>query len=254
MPPKNARCLYCSKAFPSQNAVRLHVSATLSCNKTWKKQFSQENSKPPQDLPLKTHNEISPLTPSLSEGPTDDEMDTIADNFNLPSTPTAPLEAIGEDVTSLSSRPNNFKGDLHGLRFSEQYPRPIANPIGFQKTRFEKQCEEDKTNGKPCWEPFSSQDEWELARWLINNVNQKVTDKYLKLPMVCQKIFQKKKVLCYIQVQQNNKISFKSNYQLVKTVDKLRTGPGWHCEIIDLAGDQVGEDGRTLAEDLELWR
>ena len=40
----------------------------------------------------------------------------------------------------------------------------------------------------------------------------------------------------------------------MKTVDKLQTGPGWHCEIIDLAGDQVGEDGRTLAEDLELWR
>ena len=134
MPPKNAHCLYCSKALPSQNAVRLHISATLSCNKTWKKQFSQENSKPPQDLPLKTHNKISPLTPSLSEVPTDDEMDTIADNFNLPSTPAAPLEAIGEDITSLSSHLNNFEGDLHGLHFSEQYPCPIANPIGFQKT------------------------------------------------------------------------------------------------------------------------
>ena len=37
-------------------------------------------------------------------------------------------------------------------------------------------------------------------------------------------------------------------------VDKLQTGPGWFCEIVDLAGDQVGEDGRTLVEDLELWR
>ena len=90
MPPKNARCPYCSKALPSQNTMRLHVSAMLSCNKTWKKQFSQENSKPPQDLPLKTHKEISALTLSLSEGPTDDEMDIIADNFNLPSTPTTP--------------------------------------------------------------------------------------------------------------------------------------------------------------------
>lgn len=188
MPPKNARCPYCSKALPSQNAVRLHVSATLSCNKTWKKQFNQKNAKPSQHLPLKplTHDENSSLTPwSRSNSPTgDDEMDTIADNFNIPSPPTAPLEAIGEDVTILSSRPNNFEGEVHGLRFSEQYPRPIANPIGFQKTRFEKQCEEDKTNGKQRWEPFSSQDEWELARWLIDNVNQKATDKYLKLPMV----------------------------------------------------------------------
>jgi hypothetical protein len=40
----------------------------------------------------------------------------------------------------------------------------------------------------------------------------------------------------------------------VKTIDKMLTGPGWTCEIIDLAGDQVGDDGRTLVEDLELWR
>jgi hypothetical protein len=40
----------------------------------------------------------------------------------------------------------------------------------------------------------------------------------------------------------------------VKTVDRLLTGPGWICETIDLAGDQVGEDGIKLVEDLELWR
>ena len=61
--------------------------------------------------------------------------------------PPPPPEAIGKDVTSLSLCPNNFEGDLYGLHFSEQYPRPITNPIGFQKMRFEKQCEEDKTNG-----------------------------------------------------------------------------------------------------------
>ena len=34
----------------------------------------------------------------------------------------------------------------------------------------------------------------------------------------------------------------------------MLTGLGWACEIIDLAGDEVGDDGRTLVEDLELWR
>jgi hypothetical protein len=111
-------------------------------------------------------------------------MDTIADNFILPSTPAtpAPAEATGEDVTRLSSGPNNFEVEVRGLRFSEQYPRSIANPIGFQKTRFEK--EREKSNRKQPWEPFSSKDEWELARWLIKYVNQKGTDKYLKLPIV----------------------------------------------------------------------
>ena len=40
----------------------------------------------------------------------------------------------------------------------------------------------------------------------------------------------------------------------MKAVDKVPTGPGWTCEIIDLAGDQDREDGGTLVEDLELWR
>jgi hypothetical protein len=184
MPPKNARCPYCSKALPSQNAVRLHVSATPSCNDTWKKQFSQKTSKPTPHLPLKTHHENSSSSPwdiMISTSPTDDAMETFADNFNLPIAPAcaaAPLhEAIGEDA------PNNFEAEVRG-RFSEAYPRSIANPIFFQKTRFENQREEEKRNGKPPWEPFSSQEEWELARWLIVNVNQKATDKYLKLRMV----------------------------------------------------------------------
>ena len=48
----------------------------------------------------------------------------------------------------------------------------------------QKQREEERKIGKLPWEPFSSQDEWELARWLINHVNQKGTDTYLKLPIV----------------------------------------------------------------------
>ena len=165
--------------------MRLHVSATPSCNNTWKKQFSQKDAKPIPHLPLKTHrhDENSSSSPwDISASPTDDAMETFADNFNLPNAPAAaaaPLhEAIGEDV------PNNFEAEVRGRRFSEPYPRSIASPIVFQKTRFEKQREEEKVNGKPPWQPFSSQDEWELAKWLIDNVNQKATDKYLKLPMV----------------------------------------------------------------------
>ena len=192
MPPKNARCPYCSKALPSQNAVRLHVAATLSCNETWKKQFSLKTAIPSQQLPLKTVDENSSSAPwNLSNSPTDDEIETIAENFNLPSTPSTPPEAIHEDITSLvSSGPNDFEAEVQGHRFSEPYPRSIANPIGYQTTRFEMLREEAKTNGKQPWEPFSSQDEWELARWLINNVNQKATDKYLKLPMVSEIMLQ----------------------------------------------------------------
>jgi hypothetical protein len=184
MSQKIARCPYCFKLLPSQNAVRLHVSSTLACNESWEKQFSNPT-EPSQKLPFKPQNEdTSSSSPGIiSNSPSDDEMETIADNFNLPSPPTAP-EAMDEDVSRLPSGPNDLEEEVQGHRFFEQYPRPIGNPVRFQKTRFEKIHDDEKKTGKLPWDPFSSEDEWDLARWLINNVNQKATDKYLKLPMV----------------------------------------------------------------------
>jgi hypothetical protein len=65
-----------------------------------------------------------------------------------------------------------------GLRFSEPYPRSIAHPIRLAQTRFEAQRDDDHANKKQPWHPFASQEEWELATWLIDNVNQKATDEY----------------------------------------------------------------------------
>jgi hypothetical protein len=190
MPPKVARCPYCSKALPTQNAVRLHVAATPECKETWNQQFSQNIKKPSQRLPLKTPEQNHPSSPwIIPNSPTDDEMETFADNFNLPELFVTPSESIVEDITRPPSSAKNVEVEDQALRFSQQYPRPIANPISFQNTRFEKKQGEDIMNGKLPWEPFSSQDEWELASWLISNVNQKATDKYLKLPIVSYWMF-----------------------------------------------------------------
>ena len=192
MPPNVTRCPYCSKALSSQNPVRLHVSATQSCHDSWKKQFSQNNGKPLQPLPSKRSDGNPPLSPcDLHDTPSNDEMDTIAENIILPLTFDPPSEPIGEDVNRPGSTDDdNLHVEEHALRFSQQYPRLIANPIRLQKTRFEKQRDEDTMNGKHPWERFSSQDEWELGRWLINSVNQKATDKYLNLLIVSQETLQ----------------------------------------------------------------
>jgi len=38
-------------------------------------------------------------------------------------------------------------------------------------------------------------------------------------------------------------ILFDSACSLLKHVDSLYTGPAWKCEMIDVEGDMVGEDG-----------
>ena len=115
-------------------------------------------------------------------------MQTIADDFMLPRTntannaefpPSTDKRARIEEVEDEETHP-----ETSGLRFAEPYPHPIAQPIRCEKTRFEVQQDQDSTAGRHPWEPFTSKEEWELATWLINNVNQTATDTYLKLPIV----------------------------------------------------------------------
>ncbi|KIK13684.1 hypothetical protein PISMIDRAFT_36426, partial [Pisolithus microcarpus 441] len=48
-------------------------------------------------------------------------------------------------------------------------------------------------------------------------------------------------------------VSFANAHAFLKYVDSLRTGPAWTCEMIDIVGDVVAEDGSTRWEQLELW-
>jgi hypothetical protein len=118
-------------------------------------------------------------------------MQAIADDFVLP----APSSSVNDDIATPSLTANkcarieevedeDVNPPHSGLRFTEQYPRSIAHPIGLKKTQFEEKQDQDDVAGKQPWEPFASKEEWELATWLIDNVNQKATDKYLKLPIV----------------------------------------------------------------------
>jgi Plavaka transposase len=252
MPPTYPRCPYCSKALPTQNAVRLHVSSSLQCSEAWKKQFNQNPPKRCQRLPLKPSFQCDgPDTPS------DDEMETIADNIHLPLSCEAPIDPLYHRPASPTPPARAARGvneEIRGVRYSLPYPRSIANPISLKKTRFEVQKDCYTKAGASPWHPFLNQDDWELARWLLNNVNQKATEKYLKLPMVSDTVKKYPTRYNEMQVQNNKDITFKSNYHLMKAVDKLSTGPGWTCEIIDVAGDKEGEEGGTLFEDLELWR
>ncbi|KAF8798866.1 hypothetical protein BYT27DRAFT_7032834, partial [Phlegmacium glaucopus] len=123
-------------------------------------------------------------------------------------------------------------------RYIEPYPHPVAHPLRRGQTKFEILKEKQEAANEPPWAPFESREEWELASWLMKNVGQKSTDEYLKLPI--------------IHNQKN--LSFHNNYSFLKKVDQLPTGPSWHCEIIDVVGDKLGNDRKEMHEKVELWR
>jgi hypothetical protein len=47
---------------------------------------------------------------------------------------------------------------------------------------------------------------------------------------------------------------FHNTYSFLKKIDQLHTGPAWVCDLVDITGNQTGEDGKLMVEELELWR
>ena len=69
-------------------------------------------------------------------------------------------------------------------RWIEDYPWP-AGTVGMpSQTYFEELRAEQRCKGQDPWAPFKDEEEWGLAQWLMLNVGQNATDKFLKLPIV----------------------------------------------------------------------
>jgi hypothetical protein len=77
-------------------------------------------------------------------------------------------------------------------RFLEAFPGEDAEegeseagePLRRGETLFEHMRKEQERGGDSKFAPFTSGDEWDLARWLSKNVSQTATEEYLNLPIV----------------------------------------------------------------------
>ncbi|KAI6095123.1 hypothetical protein EDD17DRAFT_1772574 [Pisolithus thermaeus] len=122
---------------------------------------------------------------------------------------------------------------------------PVANVLGKGETAFNKMKKVQDSLRGSTYSPFEDRDEWELAQWLINNVNQQATDEFLKLQVMRSRI----------------RPSYRSNYKFMKTIDQLLTSPKWKCELVhahgddeDIGNDWGGDEDHTVGgEEMELW-
>ncbi|KAI5987191.1 hypothetical protein EDD15DRAFT_2174021 [Pisolithus albus] len=122
-------------------------------------------------------------------------------------------------------------------RFTKQFVGIAAKVLGSGRTVFESMEATEAAKEHSMWAPFHNEGEWELARFLMKNVGQTKMDEFLRLDIV-----------------RKSGVSFDNARSFLKYVDSLRTGPGWACEMIDVEGDIVAEDGSLRRERLELWR
>jgi hypothetical protein len=91
-------------------------------------------------------------------------------------------------------------------RYIEAFPGPAGETLRQERTPFEVLEGMQREEGRAPWDPFASRAEWELAEWLIKNVGQSSTDKYLQLPIVSREIWlkkKKKKKLSFVKGEQS---------------------------------------------------
>ncbi|KAJ7737447.1 hypothetical protein DFH07DRAFT_753069 [Mycena maculata] len=125
-------------------------------------------------------------------------------------------------------------------RYVDDFPADMkAGKIwGQRETYFETLRNEHKSAGNPPWYPFESEEEWELARWLMTSgLSQKKTDEYLKLKTVRNRI----------------KPSFANNRAFLQFIDELPAGPQWYCHAFELEGDELDAEQQPKKETVEMW-
>ncbi|KIM63476.1 hypothetical protein SCLCIDRAFT_55594, partial [Scleroderma citrinum Foug A] len=89
--------------------------------------------------------------------------------------------------------------------------------------QFEKFQDEKILEGGDIWGPFKSEEEWQLAKWLIKNVGHTQAENFLWLNI------------------------------LLDMVNQLPGSIDWKCECVTLTGNIKDNDGHAQTEELELW-
>jgi hypothetical protein len=242
------RCPYCKRAVDA-NAVNRHISRTPACLKKFEADLSSAADQDgdvemsPPDLLSDDNTTYGFQEPPPSPPPPS----------QLPELLRPPRRTTVEDVPDEGDAADNFK--CFPRSFEDEEGRPLAGWCSDARgqTNFERMHAE-RDPAQSVYAPFADGDEWDLGKWLAQNVNQRATEEYLNLPTVRVVCFQSfhLRLTAHPQTKRLN-LSFRNNRTFVQKVDALPTGPEWRCKMVSVEGNKRGEDGETLKEELELW-
>jgi hypothetical protein len=111
-----------------------------------------------------------------------DDTSPIQAPSSIPPGPQRPCATV-EDADENESEEIEVVGrNRYFEEFSEE--RKAGATWGKDVPLFEHLRQQQKEEQTSQWGPFDNQEEWELAKWLIENVGQKQTDAFLKLDIV----------------------------------------------------------------------
>ncbi|KAJ7697259.1 hypothetical protein B0H17DRAFT_1197650 [Mycena rosella] len=230
-------CKYCGASVRTTQGIRSHLAQSRACRQQHFEEFvahsdsdtdsdSSQTDAEPDSASLPDETGATGHSVQEDEFQLSDGKDTYQE-FDPPQ-PASPERATMEEVE-----------DEDDGWFQSFPPEKAAGAILEKcKTQFERLCEEQKKGGHAPWAPFESQEEWELARWLITSgLSQTKTDKFLKLKTVHEGI----------------NPAFHNNRAFLQRIDTLPEGPKWECHPFKLMGDELDADAKPKIEVLEMW-
>ncbi|KAJ7588279.1 Zn-finger domain-containing protein [Mycena floridula] len=247
-------CEHCGKSFSNDGKVKHHISKAPSCQKetaalsarsaaAWTAIIDDEHI---GNVPAEFQLEDNDFLDEADDDPAfnvdvqfqqmllEDEPPVIQEAAPAP----APVTSRATTIKEVPDEGDQYTGKEVSGDFVKPCPAEYQAGAGygcatpsFQKVR--------QGQAKNLWASFADEKEWSLAEWLLQNVGQNATDKFLKMPII----------------NDNVKPSFKNKKEFMGKVDALPTqSPNWTCDTVKIKGDQVDEEGQVLEEDLELWR
>jgi hypothetical protein len=171
-------CRYCGVNKPTSSAVKKHIQLTWSCRKNYLAELSNTR--------------FNVAEPNFSADGVSYRID-VSDNTGMCShgaeTEQEPMASHGvtmEDTPSDEDDSVKWNTPAEWPRYSDAYPGAAGTPISsaWEKTRFEQIRDAEDENGPWGCEGFESEEEWEVAKWLLHNAGQNQIEHFLKLPMV----------------------------------------------------------------------
>ncbi|KAI6017785.1 hypothetical protein BKA83DRAFT_17150 [Pisolithus microcarpus] len=220
-------CDYCLKPISTLAGVKWHIAQLAACQQQWNWVLERTASAASVDdhqIGDEMDNAPGIVSDRYNES---DGNDSGHDNLDIQEGPLVQqLQSYAEPEPLNPPSKRASVGDdvedepalANGGCFVKQYTGAAAHILGSWPTVFEDMENAENTSGGSQWAPFQNEEEWELARFLMKNVGQMKINDFLKLSLVRQ------------------------------------SGVTWTCEMIDVVGDAVAEDGSTRWEQLELWR
>ncbi|GBE90182.1 hypothetical protein SCP_1900310 [Sparassis crispa] len=189
-------CNFCFRELPTLGGLKRHISSRRECHRKWEDTIAKKTETvsifDTEEQEEETYHMLpeEPVMASLVDGPPGNCNSTFDSYIPAPVWEPSPDKEETEESNARASKRVRVEDvpdedDISAGHFYTNYScHPVATVQAQGKTVFERQHEEARAMQTSEYAPFSDEEEWQLAEWLMKHLGQNRIDEYLDLPIV----------------------------------------------------------------------